>query len=262
MASSPFHHCSPQTNQRNPVSHANGASSYGHPTIFSGIRYFRGRNDSTTRAVSAFLGPVSKLFRWSLLAALAVLALPIFQEFLVELAQRHHLFENPGDRALSLLGYVQRIAHIRYFKDLLMFVAGLTLGVWTDALLKSSVAGGHMASLGQRAIDLGNKIIVTIETNTDLDTFHQQFLFADIRGLSVELGKLGLTHPSENWNAVPRAILEKYHVYFSHIGPLLRDGYKMTAVTVSKEIVEHFDSSEAPSTDVERVLGGYPWASS
>jgi hypothetical protein len=194
---------------------------------------------------------VSKLFRWSLLAAFAVLALPIAQEFMLALAQRHQLY-TPSDSVSVVLGYVRTIATIPDFKYFLIFVAGLTLGAWADALLKRNKPSraGHMAALGQRAIDLGNEIIVTLETNNDLDAHRQQHLLADIRSLSVELGKLGLMHPAEKWDARPRVILEKYHVYFSHIGPLLRDGYKMTAERVAKEIVEHFNSGDAPLTEV------------
>ena len=55
------------------------------------------------------------------MAALTVLALPIFHEF----ALQHHLYENPTESASTLLEYVRRIGDFPHFKYVLAFVGGL-----------------------------------------------------------------------------------------------------------------------------------------
>jgi len=64
------------------------------------------------------------------LAALTVLVLPVLYEFAVQ----HNLYDNPTGSISTLLGYVQRIGNIPNFEYVLVFVSGLTLGSWMDAI--------------------------------------------------------------------------------------------------------------------------------
>ena len=90
------------------------------------------------------------LIRWTLLAALTVLVLPVLHEF----AFQHHVYDNPTGGASTLLGYVRRIGGIPNFKYVLVFVGGLTLGTWIDAIL-----GGSEGRRSEKYAALGNTAI-------------------------------------------------------------------------------------------------------
>src|SRR5262249_60075757 len=74
---------------------------------------------------------LGRFIRWLSLAALIVLVLPILHKFALE----NHIYNNPGEKISTLLGYVRTISEIPHYQYVLAFVAGLTLGAWTDAIL-------------------------------------------------------------------------------------------------------------------------------
>ena len=72
-----------------------------------------------------------RLIRWTSLAALTVLVLPILHEFAIQ----HQLYDIPTGSVSTLLEYVRRISGVPHFEYVLAFVGGLTLGTWIDAIL-------------------------------------------------------------------------------------------------------------------------------
>ena len=163
------------------------------------------------------------LIRWTLLAALTVLVLPVLHEF----ALQHHAYDNPTGSASTLLGYVRRVGDIPNFKYVLVFVGGLTLGTWIDAIL-----GGTEGRRSEKYAALGNKAIRVREAiQTELNNVSRQrnhapaSLLAEVNSLMFDLGKAGIPVPFAPKGTDVGKWLEMASVYCSHVGPLLRDGH-------------------------------------
>ena len=75
-----------------------------------------------------------RFIRWTSLAALTVLVLPLLHEFAIQ----HQLYEIPPGILSTLSEYVRRISDVPNFSYLLAFIGGLTLGTWIDAILRGT----------------------------------------------------------------------------------------------------------------------------
>jgi hypothetical protein len=73
-----------------------------------------------------------RLIRWTSLAALTVLVLPLLHKF----ATQHQLYKIPPGILSTLSEYVQRVSDVPNFTYWLAFIGGLTLGTWVDATIK------------------------------------------------------------------------------------------------------------------------------
>src|SRR6476469_7844391 len=164
-----------------------------------------------------------RLIRWISLAVLAVLLLPILNEF----ALQHHLYDNPPESVSTLLEYVRRIGDIPHFGYVLAFVGGLTLGIWTDAILTGNKGrrSEKYAALGDRAVRVREAIQMEL-SNVERQRDHASAsLLAEVNSLMLELRKAGIPVPFAPTGTEVEKWLEMASVYFSHIGPLLRDGH-------------------------------------
>ena len=163
-----------------------------------------------------------QLIRWISLAALTVLVLPILHEF----ALQHHLYDNPTGSVSTFLGYVRRIGDIPNFGYVFVFVGGLTLGTWIDAILAGTV--GHQsekyAALGDKAIRVRQAIQTELE-KVDRQRDHASApLLAEVNSLMLDLRNAGIPVPFAPKGTDVEKWLEMASV-FSHLGPLLRDGH-------------------------------------
>ena len=164
-----------------------------------------------------------RLIRWISLAALAVLVLPILHEF----ALRHHLYGNPPESVSTLLEYVRRIGDIPHFKYVLAFVGGLSLGTWIDAILTGTEGSQSekYAALGDKAIRVREAIQMELG-NVDRQRDHASTsLLAEVTSLMLDLRKAGIPVPFAPKGTEVEKWLEMASVYFSHVGPFLRDGH-------------------------------------
>ena len=95
------------------------------------------------------------------MAALTVLVLPILHEFAIQ----HQLYDIPTGSVSTLLEYVRRIGDIPHFEYVLAFVGGLTLGIWTDAILTGNIGrrSEKYAALGDRAVRMREAIQMELE---------------------------------------------------------------------------------------------------
>jgi hypothetical protein len=164
-----------------------------------------------------------RLIRWISLAALTVLVLPVLHE----LAVQHKLYGNPTGSISTLLGYVQRIGNIPNFEYVLVFVSGLTLGSWIDAILGETQGrqSEKYAALGDRAIRIREAIQMELG-NVDRQRDHAPAsLLGEVNSLMLDLRKAGIPVPFAPKGTDVEKWLEMASVYFSHVGPMLRDGH-------------------------------------
>jgi hypothetical protein len=164
-----------------------------------------------------------RLIRWISLAALTVLMLPVLHEFAVQ----HNLYGNPTGSISTLLGYVQRIGNIPNFEYVLVFVSGLTLGSWIDAILGETQGrqSEKYAALGDRAIRIREAIQMELG-NVDRQRDHAPAsLLGEVNSLMLDLRKAGIPVPFAPKGTDVEKWLEMASVYFSHVGPMLRDGH-------------------------------------
>jgi hypothetical protein len=164
-----------------------------------------------------------RLIRWTSLAALTVLVLPILHEFTLQ----HQLFDNPTESVSTLLGYVRRIGDIPYFEYVVAFVGGLTLGTWIDAILTGTEGrqSEKYAALGDRAVRVREAIQMELN-NVDRQRDHAPAsLLAEVNSLTLDLRKAGIPVPFAPKGTDVEKWLEMASVYCSHVGPLLRDGH-------------------------------------
>ena len=143
------------------------------------------------------------------------------------------------------------IASIPYFESLLIFVGGLTLGVWVDALLRRFDAqrpsrAELLATLGKRSIRLSSDIGVAL-SNYEEHEFPSS-IFAEIRSIYVEYEKYRLPRLKTETKLTGKEKLQAARAYLSHIGPLLRDGHYKEAKRVAKNIADQVRIFERPAS--------------
>ena len=162
-----------------------------------------------------------RLIRWTLLAALTVLVLPVLHEF----ALQHHVYDNTTGSVSTLLGYVRGIGDIPNFKYVLVFVGGLTLGTWIDAILAEGRRSEKYAALGNKAIRVREAIQMELNNLSRQRNHAPASLLAEVNSLMFDLGKAGIPVPFAPKGTDVGKWLEMASVYCSHVGPLLRDGH-------------------------------------
>ena len=173
-----------------------------------------------------------RLIRWISLAVLAVLLLPILNEF----ALQDHLYDNPPESVSTLLEYVRRIGDIPHFEYVLAFVGGLTLGIWTDAILTGNKGrrSEKYAALGDRAVRVREAIQMEL-SNVERQRDHASAsLLAEVNSLMLDLRKARIPVPFAPKGTDVEKWLEMASVYYSHVGPLLRDGHLREARGVAE----------------------------
>lgn len=169
-----------------------------------------------------------RLIRWILLAALAVLLLPILHEF----ALQHQVYNNPPESVSTFLGYVRSLPHFEY---VLAFVGGLTLGIWVDAILTGTDwhQSKKYAALADKAVHVREAIQLELGKVDRQRDHASPSLLADVNSLMLDLRKSGIPVPFAPKGTEVEKWLEMASVYFSHIGPLLRDGHLREARRVA-----------------------------
>jgi len=173
-----------------------------------------------------------RLIRWISLVVLAVLVLPILYEF----ALQHHLDDNPTGSISTLFKYVRMIGDIPHFEYVLAFVGGLTLGTWIDALLTGSEGrqSEKYAALADKAVRV-REAIQTELGNVDRQRDHASAsLLAEVNSLMLDLRKARIPVPFALKGTDVEKWLEMASVYYSHVGPLLRDGHLREARGVAE----------------------------
>jgi len=173
-----------------------------------------------------------RLIRWFSLAALIVLVLPILHEF----ALQHHLYDNPADSSWVPVGSVRRIGQIPYYAYVLAFVGGLTLGTWIDALLSGTEGrrSEKYAVLSDRAFRIREDIQSELGSVDRQRDHASASLLAEVNSLMLDLRKAGIPVPFAPKGTEVEKWLEMASVYFSHVGPLLRDGHVRQARDVAE----------------------------
>jgi hypothetical protein len=166
---------------------------------------------------------MSRLIRWTSLAALTVLVLPILHEFAIQ----HQLYDNPTGSASTLFEYVRRIGDVPNFKYVLAFMGGLTLGTWIDAILAGTEwrQSEKYAALADKAIRLAEAVRMELDNINRQRDHASASLLAEVNALMLRLRKAGIPVPFAPKGTEVEKWLEMALVYFSHLGPLLRDGH-------------------------------------
>ena len=143
--------------------------------------------------------------------------------------------ESPRKR-FDVFGICAKARDLPYFKYVLTFVGGLTLGTWMDAILTGTT--GHRskkcAALADKAIRLREAIQLELG-KVDRQRDHvSASLLAEVNSLMLDLRKAGIPVPFAPKGTEVEKWLEMASVYFSHIGPLLRDGHLREARGVAE----------------------------
>ena len=164
-----------------------------------------------------------RFIRWTSLGALTVLVLPILHEFAIQ----HQLYDIPTGSVSTLLEYVRRIGDIPHFEYVLAFVGGLTLGIWTDAILTGNKGrrSEKYAALGDRAVRVREAIQMELDKVDRQRDHASASLLAEVNSLMLDLRKAGIPVPFAPKGTDVEKWLEMASGYLSHIGPLLRDGH-------------------------------------
>ena len=159
------------------------------------------------------------------------MVLPILHEF----ALQHHLYDNPTESVSTLLEYVRRIGDIPQFEYVLAFVGGLTLGTWIDAILTRTE--GHQSKKYAALTDSNSRKrshsigIGKVDRQRD---HASASLLAEVNSLMLDVRKAGFPVPFAPKGTEVDKWLEMASVYFSHVGPLLRDGHLREARGVAE----------------------------
>jgi hypothetical protein len=172
------------------------------------------------------------LVRWLSLAALVVLVLPILNEFALE----NYIYNSPTGTISTLFVYVQRISEIPYYKYALAFVGGLTLGTWIDAILTGAKSrkSREYVELADRAFQVREAIQSELENAGRQRDHAPPSLLAEVNSLMLDMRKAKIPAPFAPKGTELEKWLEMASVYFSHVGPLLRDGH----VSQAREVAE------------------------
>ena len=173
-----------------------------------------------------------RLIRWISLAALAVLLLPILHEF----ALQHQVYNNPPESVSTFLGYVRSLGDLPHFEYVLAFVGGLTLGIWIDAILTGTDRhqSKKYAALADKAVRVREAIQLELGKVDRQRDHASPSLLAEVNSLMLDLRKAGIPVPFAPKGTEVEKWLEMASVYFSHVGPLLRDGHLREARGVAE----------------------------
>ena len=173
-----------------------------------------------------------RLIRWISLAALAVLLLPILHEF----ALQHQVYNNPPESVSTFLGYVRSLGDLPHFEYVLAFVGGLTLGIWLDAILTGTDwhQSKKYAALADKAVRVREAIQLELGKVDRQRDHASPSLLAEVNSLMLDLRKAGIPVPFAPKGTEVEKWLEMASVYFSHVGPLLRDGHLREARGVAE----------------------------
>ena len=135
-----------------------------------------------------------RLIRWTSLAALTVLVLPILHDFAIQ----HQLYDTPTGRISTLLEYVGKVGDLPNFKYLLAFFGGLTLGTWIDVILTGTRGrqSEKYAALGDKAIRLAEAIQMELDNVNRQRDHASASLLAEVNALMLNLRKAGIPYPS------------------------------------------------------------------
>ena len=173
-----------------------------------------------------------RLIRWISLAALAVLLLPILHEFAIQ----HQVYNNPLESVSTFLGYVRNLGDLPHFEYVLAFVGGLTLGIWVDAILTGTDwhQSKKYAALADKAVRIREAIQLELGKVDRQRDHASPSLLAEVNSLMLDLRKAGIPVPFAPKGTEVEKWLEMASVYFSHVGPSLRDGHLREARGVAE----------------------------
>jgi len=173
-----------------------------------------------------------RLIRWISLVALGVLLLPILSEFVLQ----YHLYDNQTETVSTLLEYVRRIGEIPHFESVLAFVGGLTLGTWIDAILTGTERrqSEKYGVLADKVIRVGEAIQIELGRVDRQRDHATASLLAEVNSLMLDLRKARIPVPFAPKGIDVEKWLEMASVYYSHVGPLLRDGHLREARGVAE----------------------------
>ena len=157
------------------------------------------------------------------MAALIVLVLPLLHEFAIQ----HQLYEIPPGILSTLSDYVRKVSDVPNFSYLLAFIGGLTLGTWIDAILKGTEGrqSEKYAALADKAGRLTEAIQIELGNVNRQRDHASASLLAEVNALMLDLKRARIPVPFAPKGTEVEKWLEMASVYFSHLGPLLRDGH-------------------------------------
>jgi hypothetical protein len=164
---------------------------------------------------------------WALVALLTLLALPLLEDVAVHFARQHHTYDNPIKIISTLADFARRIGDIPNLEYVLAFVGGMTFATLTDAFLRRSAQrqAKNYALLGDKATHLGQLIEIELGSAHRRRDHAPPSLLAEVNSLMVDLKRVGIPVPVPPKGTEVDKWLEMAGVYYSHLGPLLRDGH-------------------------------------
>ena len=134
-----------------------------------------------------------RLIRWSSLAALTILVLPLLHEFAIQ----HQLYEIPPGILSTLSEYVRTVSDVPNFTYWLAFIGGLTLGTWIDAILKGTEGrqSEKYAALADKASRLTEAIQIELSNINRQRDHASASLLAEVNALMLDLRRARIPVP-------------------------------------------------------------------
>lgn len=138
-------------------------------------------------------------------------------------------------------------------------VTCIILGLWADTLLRRFDASrpsraDRLEALGNKSIALASDIAHILRYN-DPAGFPSS-IFAEIRSILVEYSSYGLPKLGTNIHLSGTEKLQLAHAFFSHVGPLLRDGHYKEAKRVANNLIEQIRERERPAPQAQQGAHG------
>ncbi len=164
---------------------------------------------------------------WALLAVLTFLVLPLLQDVAAQVARQHHLYDNPIRVVSALADFARKISEIPNLEYVLAFIGGMTFATLIDAFLREieQRQSKNYTLLGDKAIHLGQLIEIELGSAHRRRDHAPPSLLGEVNSLMVDLRRVGIPVPVPPKGTDVDKWLEMAGVYYSHVGPLLRDGH-------------------------------------
>jgi hypothetical protein len=145
----------------------------------------------------------------------------------VQFARQHHAYDNPIRIVSKLADFARRIGDIPNLEYVLAFVGGMTFATLIDAFLRriTQRQAKNYALLGDQATHLGQVIEIELRSAHRRRDHPPPSLLAEVNSLMVDLKGVGIPVPIPPKGTEVDKWLEMAGVYYSHLGPLLRDGH-------------------------------------
>jgi hypothetical protein len=180
----------------------------------------------------------------ALIALLLLLALPLLQELAIQLAGADPFYENAASVISPFAERARRIIDNPAFNYALTFIGGMTFATLADAFFKKAEQrqSTNRALLGDKASRLGRLIQMELQRSYGGATMRRRLCWR-VNALMIDLERAGMPVPHRPKGMELDKWFEMAAVYFSHIGPLLRDGHYSEARGIAALVQRGFRSS-------------------